>query len=79
LILAGLALGSLAILVALALNGGAGQRDESVLYHRVARGRLDINVTVSGAVESQQSTVLRCEVEDLPNDGQRGTSILWIV
>jgi len=52
--------------------------DPTLVFHTVKRADLPIKVTESGSLQSQKTTELRCEVENLRH-GRAGTQILTIV
>ena len=71
-----------AVLLALAvttLGGSGGGGADVFVYYTVKRSDLPITVTERGNLESQDSVVIRCEVDDIEGDGLRGTPILSIV
>lgn len=51
---------------------------DSLVFYAAARGNLAISLTERGNLESQQQTIIRCEVENLATNGN-GTQILTIV
>jgi RND family efflux transporter MFP subunit len=64
-----------------ALSGSISLADQALVFYTVKRGDLPITVTESGNLESQQSTDLRCQVENSGYDrsGSSGTQIIFIV
>ncbi len=80
LIVAVLAVGA-AILAAGAstLTSEVARPEQPLVVHRVVRGDLPIVVTERGNLESQSSTDVICEVDDVPGDNIHGTPILWII
>ncbi len=53
--------------------------DQQLIYYTVKPGDLPITVTESGIIESQENVKVLCEINDLPDDGLRGTPIRWII
>jgi HlyD family secretion protein len=55
-----------------------GRQDSTLVFYTVKRSDLPIEVTESGSLQSQKTTELRCEVENVGSD-REGTQILSIV
>ncbi len=51
----------------------------SLVYYTVEPRDLAVSVTECGTLESQKNAQVDCEVDDVPNDGIYGTTILWII
>ncbi|MFO1065477.1 MAG: efflux RND transporter periplasmic adaptor subunit [Pirellulales bacterium] len=52
---------------------------DQVVWHGVERSDLAITVLERGSLESQSSTEVICEVEDVRKDNINGTTILWMI
>ncbi len=58
--------------------GGTVDR-ESLVFHTVRRGELEITVVERGNLESQSNLEIICEVDDVRRDGINGTPLIWII
>jgi len=68
----------LAVLAAWALVSDAGGPDQTLIFYTVKRADLPITVTESGSLQSQITTKIRCEVENVGYE-KAGTQILTII
>jgi HlyD family secretion protein len=58
----------------------AGPIDQHLVFRQVVRGDLPIGLTERGTLESQQQTVIRCELENVGDDDDEGAAqVIWIV
>lgn len=73
------AAGAVLLTLATMALGGGDSRDDVFVYYKVKRTDLPITVTERGTIESQDSEVIRCQVDDIEGDNIRGTPILTIV
>jgi RND family efflux transporter MFP subunit len=70
-----------ALVAALVLWSGDffGGSTEHLVFYTVQRGDLSITVSDRGTIESQENVQVLCDVDDIENDGVRGTVIQWLV
>lgn len=68
----------LAILLTWSLWSDSYASDNALIFYTVKRGDLPIDVTESGSLQSQNTTEIRCEVENIGAE-RTGTQILSIV
>ena len=81
-ILLGVLLAAGGVLLAAAITtvtGGLGKPDPPLVYYTVIQSDVPITVTERGNLESRNNVEVICEVDDIPGDSIRGTTILWLV
>ena len=61
------------------VTGGLGKPDPPLVYYTVIQSDVPITVTERGNLESRNNVEVICEVDDIPGDSIRGTTILWLV
>ncbi len=60
-------------------SGGFSETEQQLIYYTVKRGDLPITITERGNLESQREVKIFCMIDDIDNDGIRGTPIRKLV